>query len=160
MSILDYFTAHISVFSFCLIGPVGLPSICNSFQYTTVQPIRRITQHCFSEDNPGFSIIKESSDVSESEVILISAWPPEYSHKRLYKCPKTSLFTKNNRNLRTTFLNLWYCAVCKHEWTAFQGCKFCCLPISPLPLPSACHMLRCSNNLLHLLIPSCVLSML
>lgn len=51
----------------CISGPVGLPSICNSFQYTTVQPIRRITQHCFSEDNPGFSIIKESSDVSESE---------------------------------------------------------------------------------------------
>ncbi|XP_047472174.1 uncharacterized protein LOC125027253 isoform X2 [Penaeus chinensis] len=51
----------------CLSGPVGLPSICNSFQYTTVQPVRRITQHCFSEDNPGFSIIKETSDVSESK---------------------------------------------------------------------------------------------
>ncbi|XP_063587678.1 uncharacterized protein LOC134764920 isoform X2 [Penaeus indicus] len=51
----------------CLSGPVGLPSICNSFQYTTVQPVRRVTQHCFSEDNPGFSIIKETSDGSENK---------------------------------------------------------------------------------------------
>lgn len=79
-----------------------MPSICNSFQCTSAHPVHRIMEHYSSEDNPGFSIIKESSEVSKAKVIFLNV----ASRMSSTNVPKTEYSGKIMENLLLKFLCL------------------------------------------------------